>query len=417
MKTVTLMQQSSTGRPRFIKLSVDGNVVYSEWGIVDGKVQRTSTKYDYINKGKANELSPAEAALEDFERKIDTKVREGYVPEEEFTENISEMNFDNVPTSFCPSKPNLSISDKKLQKMLDDDSAIIQKKMNGMCHFVVSDSKKNIKIYTRRLHDHTIKYPELVSAFKKQRLPANTLLLVELHVPHFKMHMEGFDWLQRVSKSDVLGGECKPDQAKAWKLQRQHPVVALVFHIPYFDGEPTWKWGYRNVYGLISEVIENSEYITTEPPMEFKTVEEIDAYLKKQEGLLEGLVVWDKDDNIEITFTGKPKRRCAYKRKTIFEDDVVAYDYYKGSGKREKLGGFLIGKYDDEGNIVELGKVGTGITDEHMEQEWTFPFVMELEYANRYPNGRYQFPVFRKKHEDKVPEEVLISDDKILGVS
>ena len=90
-------------------------------------MQKTSAKYDYINKGKANELSPEAAALEDFERKIDTKIREGYVPEEEFTENISEMNFDNVPTSFCPSKPNLSISDKKLQKMLDKGTAIKRK--------------------------------------------------------------------------------------------------------------------------------------------------------------------------------------------------------------------------------------------------------------------------------------------------
>ena len=44
-----LVQPSTHGRIKFIELTVVGDTMTSEWGLVDGKTQETSNTYDYIN--------------------------------------------------------------------------------------------------------------------------------------------------------------------------------------------------------------------------------------------------------------------------------------------------------------------------------------------------------------------------------
>jgi ATP-dependent DNA ligase len=124
------------------------------------------------------------------------------------------------------------------------------------------------------------------------------------------------------------------------------------------------------------------------------------------------MVVWNIDENAEITYNGKPNRRACYKLKAKEEDDVVAYGYTEGSGSKQgKVGSLLIGKYNKEGEMVEMGSVGTGLKIKEGDCEienWTFPCVIEIEYEQQFETGRYQFPVFIKKHGDKIPEEVVL---------
>jgi ATP-dependent DNA ligase len=121
------------------------------------------------------------------------------------------------------------------------------------------------------------------------------------------------------------------------------------------------------------------------------------------------------EENAEITYNGKPSRRACYKLKATREDDVVAYGWEEGSGaKQGKVGSLLIGKYNSEGKIVPLGKVGSGLKIKQGECEidyWEFPCVIEIEYEQRFPTGSYQFPRFSKKHGEKVPSEVILDQN------
>lgn len=161
------------------------------------------------------------------------------------------------------------------------------------------------------------------------------------------------------------------------------------------------------------ESYDTSGFITTPREFTFTSYEEAYAYAEENIDLIEGFVVWIKAENSEITYNGKPNRRACYKLKALREDDVVAYAWAEGSGDRQGLiGSFLIGKYDLNGNMIPFGNVGSGIKDEDANPEdWVLPCVIEINYEQRFETGKYQFPRFSKRHEDKIPSDVVIDED------
>ena len=426
-----LVQPNHLGKIKYLHLVVEGDTMTSYWGQLGGAEQETANTYDYINEGKSNELTPEDAALSDFQRKKDRKIKEGYkevdsLDDAEAVAELDEMNFDSPPTSFAPSKPIKTISEPKLQKLIDDNAAIMQVKENGLCHFIIVGSNLEVKVYTRRMDDHTTKYPAIVDAandlIDQGCFGAKTMLMTEFVASGFDRHMEGFNWMQRISKSNTSKGVCLPSQEKALARQKEHPVRAALFHIPYLNGEKLWVDPYHTVHDeMLSRVSAKSSGATIFYPELVEglaTPEEVDAFVRKREGLIEGVVAWDANAAIEIGFNGKPKRRAAYKYKIVYEDDVIAYDWMEGKGDHQNaIGALWIGKLDHEtGEMVKMGRVGSGLKDYEIDpDDWEFPCVINIEYQQRFPDGPFQFPVFISKHGDKTPDEVTTEDDLIFG--
>ena len=261
METCLLAQKNSNNRVKFIKIVVDGDTVAREWGILDGKVQSTSNTYDYINKGKANELNPSMAAKADYDRIIATKTKEGYVIVNDLKSNVDignndKMDFENLPTQFCCSKPNTSITERKADSLLKSGLGKCFVKENGLCHFVLITPEKKVKIYTRRMDEHTIKYPYIVECIEKLDLPANSLLITEfiidasLKIPH----MEGFKLMSKISRTNTVKGKVKEDVSEAIALQDKYPVKAMLFYILYLDGECFTSVSYDQVLKFIYNI-------------------------------------------------------------------------------------------------------------------------------------------------------------------
>ena len=412
MQKTILIQRDILGHIRYSIMELEKDTVVSRWGIIDGKEQVTSHTYDFINKGKANELNPEEAALADFERKRDKKIKEGYREVESLDgvsfDKVEVLDFDNPQTSFTVSKPIIKVSDKTLQYMLDKKEVLLQEKENGMCHWVVVDKNKTIKIFTRRLNDHTAKYPDIVKAC--EGLPPLSLFAIEFVVEHSNHHT-GFKLLSQISKSDTVKGDLKEDQTKSHNLQLKNPVRGCVFHCIYLDGVETWKLPYETVRERLHELFckrEKGRTLFRPVELYFTNVEQIHNYLKKFEKSIEGLVAWKKDGMVEVSFDGKPKRRACWKIKTVKEMDVVAWKWTKGTGEnQDKIGALHIGKYRD-GILLDYGRVGSGIVDEMRNPDkWAFPCVIEIEYDYQEDTGKFKFPRFSKIHEDKIPEECI----------
>lgn len=421
-----LIQPSRGGRAKFLHLVVEGDQMTTTWGLVGGATQTTTKSYDYINQGKSNELTPEQAAVQDFERKRDKKIKEGYRQADSLEKSeeasLDTINFDDPPTSFAPSKPIKDISDAFLMKLKAEGRLNLQLKLNGMCHFIFIGSTGKVRIFTRRMDDHTRKYPTIAtyveSLVHQKVLPKKSVLITEFVAdPDLDLpHMLAFKRLQEISKSDTNKGQLKASQAKALKLQIATPIRACVFHIPYFAGEELWHSPYGDVYDLIKEVI--PELIQNAPlfvPTNLLALHDLTVdglkQLARKDDRIEGFVAWDNLAEIDVHFSGKPVRRAAYKVKFPKEMDVIAYDFAWGTGAREGLiGSLLIGKYDAElKNIIPFGNVGSGLKDYELDPAtWEFPLVIQIEYAERYENGYFQFPVFIKKHEDKVPTDVVI---------
>lgn len=419
MKKCILVQKNSSGRVKYIILTQNKDVVARVWGLIDGKFQETSNTYDFINEGKANQLDPEQSAISDFERVIQTKTKEGYIIVDSLDDlpdlDSNEMDFDNVPLEFACSKPNTKIDDKKLNALIKSGSLKLDRKYNGLCHFVSINSVGDVKIYTRRIDDHTRKYPSLVKSIKKQNFPPNSLLIGELVIdPLLEIpHMEGFKLISQISKSNTVKGKLKDDLTKAFDYQKKHKVRYAVFSVLYYGGEQVWKEQYKyiveNYIHKLPTVYDNDVIFQPEE-FTFKTADDVRRRAKEIIEDTEGYVVWDLTQSVEISFNGKPKRRACYKVKASRDDDVIAYGWKKGTGDHQgQIGSLLIGKYDEEGNMVDMGRCGSGLKDDECDPDmWEFPCVIEIEYDQRFPTGKYQFPRFTKIHEDKLPEDIIV---------
>jgi len=430
-KTTYLAQRNSTGNIKIMTINLDGDTVYQTWGILNGKMQSTPpTVYDFINKGKANELNPPAAAEAGFNKIIKTKTDEGYlvvesldeIPEEELDKDV--MDLDNIPKQFCCSKPTSKISEKALDKLNNSDHGDFFIKYNGSCHYILIISTGDVKLYTRRMDDHTVKYPAIVAGVKELNLPPKTLLITEFVIdPELKIpHMEAFRIMQTISKANVSAGKPKKDLSKNNARQDVanggHRVRACVFGILYYGDEQVWHLPMIDIYETlhkdIPKLITGHELFLPEA-LAFSSARRAIDFAKKNKHIYEGLVVWDNTKAMEVTFNGKPKRRAAWKVKPTAEMDVIAFGYNLGTkGKLQgKIGSLKIGKYKADGSIFDMGDCGSGLKPNSGDNEienWTFPQVIEVEYDQIFPTGKLQFPRFSKKHEDKLPEDVEIME-------
>jgi ATP-dependent DNA ligase len=414
---IHLVQLNQQNKIKFISLTLEGERVTREWGLLGGISQGILHDYEPINKGKANELTPEQAAEADFNRIIERKEKEGYVRTDSL-ETLPELkaaplDLDHIPKSFCCSKPIKQISIKATNKLIKSGHAKFFVKYNGGCHYILINSEGVIFIYTRRWDDHTSKYPDLVKAVKKKNFRPSTLLIAELCIdPLLQLpHMIAQQRFSEIQKANTTKGVCKEDQTKCFERQTGNTVKAAVFGILYFNGEKVWDKPYSYMWDLLTipiEPLSQKELLFLPQEADITSGDAAVSLTKVHSKALEGLILWDMRKSMEVTFNGKPLRRAAWKIKPEHDDDVIAYGGKFGKNPKQ-YGSLYIGKYDDKGKMVPLGTVG-GLKPKNGETDpknWEFPCVVEITYSNIFPDtGFYQFGSFSKIHEDKQLSEV-----------
>ncbi len=422
-RIVHLVQPGEKGKTKFITLTLEGAIVSRTWGFIGCKTLTTSDTKVAINRGKANEISPERAAQADFKRLMDDRMKEGYritksLSLGESVAGFDRLDFDNPTTSFAPSKPVTEISDEALDKLFERNRAHVQVKGNGLRHFLFQGTERwDVRIYTRRMEDHTVKYPSIVEYARKLYLPACSVLDMELMVdPERKYedkHMSAFSTMQSISKLDTLNGKCNADQKQSLRIQESNPVRGMVFNILYWNSEATWKSPYRRSLDLLSGFLglASSDLPLFQPiyMSTLKSAKSCTRWVQLNTGMYEGLVIWDLDGIAEVRFTGKPKRCACWKRKGVFEADVVATGFTYGTGKNQKrIGSLLIAQFVPEtGEYRSVGKCA-GLKDEDRDpKKWTFPQAIIIEGTERFPTGKFEFPQYMGPHPDKTPEECV----------
>ena len=438
MKTC-LCQPASKGY-KVIIFELQNDILTRSWGLLNGSMQTKSTKFKPKNIGKTNEKSSTVVAKEDFARQVEKKCKNGYRVVDDITiEDIEKewkqndtMSFEQLPTNFAPAKPIKTNDFSKtkilsmIKELLNKNACIVTMKYNGLRHFVVV-GENGIKIYTRRCDDHTVKYPTLVDIITKINLPAGTILDCELYIKQKDIpkemfdresdHMDRFQRVCSISKSDVSAGIPKDVLFKTPERIAETPVSLAIFDVLYYNTNKIYMHPYRARQTLIKEIDKASEsdYIHAAAAIQLdsnSSPQEVYNILDELEDW-EGLVIWDADSPTEVQMNGKSKRIGCFKLKPEYEDDFVAYEYEetvaRGPGK---IGRLKIGKYDSDGNIVPMGECGSGITHDLLDISlWSFPCVVEIKYSSKFKDtNRLQFPVFSKIHFEKEPSECTIND-------
>ena len=247
--------------------------------------------------------------------------------------------------------------------------AILEYKYDG---FRVQIHKKNeiIELYTRRLENVTTQFPDVVDVIKKRVKVTECIL-----------------------DAEVLGinkktKETLPFQNISQRIRRKYninetiknvPVIIIVFDILKKDNDILIDTPFSTRRKMAQEIItEDEESIVLSTSLETDNADEGNKFYQKS--LLlghEGIMVKSLDKGY------KPGARIGYavKLKPVLEPlDLVITRAEWGHGKRTGwFTSFSIGCRDENGNYLDLGKVGTGIKELENETESpTFKRFTEL---------------------------------------
>jgi len=246
--------------------------------------------------------------------------------------------------------------------------AEIEYKYDGF-RMVIHKKDSQISIFTRRLENVTKQFPE-VKAYVEKNVSGKSFI-IDGEAVGFSKKSGKYLPFQNVSQRIKRKYNIE-------EVSSQFPVELNLFDILFFDGKD-----------LLDEPFEKRrkvlEKITTEKPKQIVlakkrvTGDEIATERFYQEALdkgNEGIMM----KNLEGVY--KPGSRVGFMVKvkpTMETLDVVVVGAEWGEGKRSGwLTSFRMAVRDDDGNFLEIGKVGTGIKELEQEGGVTFDYLTNI---------------------------------------
>ena len=209
-------------------------------------------------------------------------------------------------------------------------------------------------------------------------------------------------------------------------MSGKFPATYIIFDILEKDGEELLDIPLMERKKILKNSVNEGNFIVLSIFVEETGVDYYRAALEKG---LEGIMAKKKQSSYE---PGKRSNNWL-KIKQVKTCDCVIFGYTKGEGNREKtFGSLILGLYDAAGPVF-IGKVGTGFSQEDMEdmkqsldkfkvEEETLPgvdmdreitwlrpdVVCEVGYQSITDDGKLRIPVFKRFREDKDPFECTI---------
>ena len=391
MILTTLYRRTTQGTVAFWRVTVSEDTVTREWGIENGKTQRTTHRFRPIQNRSASEVawSRTTKLIEDRKKKGFTTSVKGIRLSTPLLQP-TEMRFHSLSTSFAPQKPI-----QEAPEDVKDGDYIIQRKRDGQRHFVLITNSCKVRIYTRTGQERTDHMPALGNSIRRLKLPPRSVLDGELVC-------------DRDGRDDFRATQsiCRADVEKAIQAERNLPIQFMVFDYLFRDGEPIYLQPYKARWSwLVAEIPSGDGRVSR--PSAWSQFEIAQALVRKHRW--EGLVLWEKSKPCILRMDGKPSRNGCYKWKPIRTGDFIAMGWENGTGRYASLVGRLrIGEFQN-GVLVEIGRVGTGLSDAQRREalRWIYPCVVELEYVLQQEDTRaLREPVFLRVHPDKTVKEM-----------
>lgn len=238
-----------------------------------------------------------------------------------------------------------------------------------------------VKITNRRSVDITYRYPDVVAALTGA--VRDVVLDGELVV------------LDSAGRSDFTGihrRDAQGSTAAAKALATTLPVTFVAFDILEHDGADLRLLSYLNRRTVLESASAGLGGMAVSPMIQDGAL----AWQVVREMHLEGLVAKAPD----AAYVGKRSGKWV-KIKDVRRVSVMVAGFDVGLGSRAATFGALWMSLVKDGELVPIGRVGSGFTDADIALIWgrlqagDHPIVIDVEFLNVSPDGQLRQPVFK----------------------
>jgi DNA ligase-1 len=218
------------------------------------------------------------------------------------------------------------------------------------CHI----KKDTIKLYTRNFEDVTKQFPDVVDAVKKH-VDCDSCIF-DSEVVGFNPKTTQYVAFQQISQRIKRKYDIE-------EIAKKLPVEINVFDLLYYKGKSVIDKPFHERRALLSKIINPKErvIVLSRIMITDKEDEANKFYNESLDKGNEGIMV----KNLEAVY--KPGSRVGFgvKVKPVMESlDLAIVGAEWGEGKRAKwMTSFIVACRDEEGTLVTIGKVGTGIKE------------------------------------------------------
>jgi DNA ligase 1 len=268
-------------------------------------------------------------------------------------------------TLFKPIRPMLAervrSSAECIEKM--NGTAAAEYKLDGE-RIQVHKGKLKVELFSRRLEKITHLYPDITEAIKSLKV-SEAIFEAEVVAinPLTDEYLPFQELMHRRRKYGIK------------QAVENYPITLNFFDVLYIDGQDTTSLPYGERRKIIEKIfhMDKKERIRIVPQAIVKNIDEIERFMAIAiENGCEGLMLKQLSSNYragarEFAWI---KLKREYRSDIADTVDLVIVGALFGRGRRVgKYGALLLASYDPDSDIFRsVCKVGTGFTDEHLEQ-------------------------------------------------
>lgn len=218
-------------------------------------------------------------------------------------------------------------------------------------------------LFSRRLENITQYYPDIVENVKKS-LSVNEGVFEAEIVP------------VNENTGEFLPFQELMHRRRKYKLEKaisQYPITVNFFDVLYFDKKDCLNLEYSERRKILEKLVNEDDFSKLVPMLLVKNENEIEDFLENSiNSGCEGLMLKALDAPYRAGARGSNwlKLKREYRNELGDSLDLIVIGAYFGRGRRTGLyGTLLLGTYNpDKDNFPSVCKVGTGFTDESLDQ-------------------------------------------------
>jgi len=279
------------------------------------------------------------------------------------TDGIDEIKKFKI-SLFSPIRPMLADrvkSEKEAIKKMPEGFAA-EYKLDGE-RVQIHKQANEVVLFSRRLENITQYYPDIVENVKKS-LSVNEGVFEAEIVP------------VNENTGEFLPFQELMHRRRKYKLEKaisQYPITVNFFDVLYFDKKDCLNLEYSERRNILEKLVNEDDFSKLVPMLLVKNENEIEDFLENSiNSGCEGLMLKTLDAPYRAGARGSNwlKLKREYRNELGDSLDLIVIGAYFGRGRRTGLyGTLLLATYNPENdNLPSVCKVGTGFTDESLDQ-------------------------------------------------